>query len=564
MVGPEWPWVRSWSWRTSRSVVDADASTCLTGQSGRHIAETIKVHRGDMNLRIDVAGPVAAVTTNGLLDAFWRYETALMDNDVDALDDLFLAGDKTIRADHEAVLQGHDAIARFRAARTSGAPARRVVDVHVRELGDDLCVVLAETCRSDGAPGLQSQVWKNTADGWKIAYAHVSAGAPRDSRIWRKVGAPLAAATGTGPLTGLTVAVKDLFALAGERIGGGTPAYLEQAPIEECNAAAVDALLAAGATVTGLAHTDELAYSLGGTNPHYGTPENPAAPGRIPGGSTSGPSVAVSSGQVDVGLGTDTAGSIRVPASYQGLWGLRPTHGAVDTGGLLPLAPSFDTVGVLTRDLTTLTRAADVLLPESEATEIITVVVDSALLAYADPDVRRSFERAVESIGACTPVEERDVLGADYDNVFSAFRTLQAYEAWQTHGSFLTKHPRAVATDVAGRFRDASSVTLTDAGAARRGLNRFRDRLATTLGTGTVLLLPSTSSVAPAAGDGTAERARAATLHLTCLASAAGRPALSMPMLWVGGLPVGLCAVGSPGHDRALPRFGEQIAAILT
>jgi len=268
-----------------------------------------------------------------LVAAFWRYEAALMSNDVAALDDLFLNSEQTIRADHVAVLLGHDAIARFRASRTTGAPTRTIVGVHVRKLSDDTSLVLAETCRPNGACGLQTQVWTNTEDGWKVAYAHVSAGAPRDATIWRKVGAPLVAATAEGSLSGMSVAVKDLFAIAGESIGGGVPQYLEQAPIETANAHAVAALIGQGATVIGLAQTDELAYSLGGTNPHYGTPPNPAARDRIPGGSSSGPSVAVSSGEVDLGLGTDTAGSVRVPASYQGIYGLRPTHGVIDIAG---------------------------------------------------------------------------------------------------------------------------------------------------------------------------------------------------------------------------------------
>jgi amidase len=513
------------------------------------------MHSVRMSSSIDCPAVAENDANQALVAAFWRYESALMSNDVAALDDLFLNSEETIRADHVAVLLGHDAIARFRAARTAGAPARTITAVHVRELSDDTSLILAETCRPNGACGLQTQVWTNTEEGWKVAYAHVSAGAPRDATIWRKVGAPLVAATAQGTLTGMSVAVKDLFAIAGESIGGGAPRYLEQAPIETANAHAVAALIGQGATVIGLAHTDELAYSLGGTNPHYGTPPNPAARERIPGGSTSGPSVAVSSGEVDLGLGTDTAGSIRVPASYQGIYGLRPTQGVIDCAGLLPLARSFDTVGLLARDIDTLTRAADVLLPNQPIDDIETLIVDPMLLGFAEPAVAQSFWSAVEALRGHLAVEYRDVTCGRIEEWFNAFRTLQAYEAWQVHGEFLTRYPDALGADVAGRFTAASTVTAHDAEAARAALVAAREAIDSALPPTTGLLLPSTSGPAPLRSAGSAERARTATLHLTCLASLSGRPAISAPLLHAEGAPVGLCAVGSPAGDRSLLRF---------
>lgn len=505
--------------------------------------------------------PVVGLDTpdSALMQAFWRYESALMANDVAELDTLFDDDELTIRADHAAVLLGYEAIAAFRAARSQGAPPRTITAVHVRDIADDTALILAETCRPNGAQGLQTQVWRHTPSGWKVTFAHVSAGPPRDTTVWRKVGEPLAAATGEGPLAGLTVAVKDLFAIAGESIGGGTPTYLRQAPVATDHASAVTSLLRAGAAVTGLAHTDELAYSLGGVNPHYGTPPNPTAPERIPGGSSSGPAVAVSSGEVDLGLGTDTAGSIRVPASYQGIWGFRPTHGIIDTTGVLPLAPSFDTVGVLARDVDTLTSGVQALIPPvaAESAEITEVVVDPELIGYADPEVAQSFWRAIRTISRSIPVNYRDITAGRLDDWFHAFRTVQAREAWSVHGSFLTRHPDAVAADVAERFRTASAITSAEADEARSVVGSARDTLARALTATSVLLLPSTSGPAPLRSDGSAERARAATLHLTCLASLSGRPALSAPCLSADRAPVGLCAVGAPGEDRSLLRFGS-------
>ena len=183
-----------------------------------------------------------------------------------------------------------------------------------------------------------------------------------DPTVWREYGTPLVTGCQGGPLRGETIAVKDLFSVAGHRIGAGNGAWLAQAEVETTTAPAVAKLLRAGADIAGIARTDEFAYSLAGTNAHYGTPPNPAAPERIPGGSTSGPASAVALGQATIGLGTDTGGSIRIPSSYQGLYGIRPTHGAVPVGGLIPLAPSFDTVGWITRDPATLIAAGKVLL----------------------------------------------------------------------------------------------------------------------------------------------------------------------------------------------------------
>ncbi|MBD0860672.1 DUF3225 domain-containing protein [Gordonia sp. zg691] len=498
---------------------------------------------------------------SALMQQFWRYEAALMANDVAALDDLFWDDEQTVRADSVAVLLGHNAIAEFRAARSHGAPVRTITAVHVREISDAAAVVLVENCRPDGTRGLQTQVWRRTPAGWKVAYAHLSAGSPRDQTVWRKVGAPLVGATGAGTLSGLTIAVKDLFAVAGERIGAGTPAHLELAPVETEHASAVAALLRHGATVTGIAHTDELAYSLGGTNPHYGTPPNPAAPGRIPGGSTSGPAVAVSGGEVDLGLGTDTAGSIRVPASYQGIWGFRPTHGLIDTTGLLSLAPSFDAVGLMARDIDTVRLGADILVTDGRGdadADITEIVVDPTLLAYAEPEVAQSFWSAVRTLDSSLALRYHDVTDGRLPTWFHAFRTVQAHEAWRSHGEFLTDHPDAVATDVAARFRIASAVSATEADDARAEIVRARAHLDGVLGAGTALLLPSAAGPAPLRTEGSAERARTATLHLTCLASLSGRPAISAPCLTADGAPVGLSAVGAVGADHTLLRFAAR------
>src|SRR6478752_1674080 len=170
------------------------------------------------------------------------------------------------------------------------------------------------------------------------------------------------APTKDGPLRGLRFAVKDLIDVAGHTTGCGNPTRLTTHPPASVSAVCVEQLLAAGAQCEGKTITDELAFSLLGENHHYGTPLNPAAPDRVPGGSSNGSASAVACGLVDFALGTDTGGSVRVPASNCGIWGFRPSHGFVSVAGVNPLAPSFDTVGVLAQNADVLAKVAFVLL----------------------------------------------------------------------------------------------------------------------------------------------------------------------------------------------------------
>ena len=396
-------------------------------------------------------------------------------------------------------------------------------------------------------------------------------------RLRRSDGAPLLPSTGTGPLTGLTVAVKDVFEVDGFAMGAGNPVWLAERAAASADSAAVAALRAAGAAVAGIAHTDEFAYSIAGRNAHWGTPPNGAAPDRIPGGSSSGPASAVAAGQADIGLGTDTAGSVRVPASYQGLWGLRSTHGSTDAAGLLPLAPRFDAIGWMARDAVTLRAAVvaglggfegafrlaalaqrpDPNRPLSERSESKgTFVVAPALLALADPDVAAAFETAVAEAVAAGRIQQPEIIEVPpTTELFAAFRIPQAAEAWRSDGEWVTAHPNACAPDVAARFAFAASVTPEQEAAALAELERLRVALDAALGE-RILLLPSAPTAAPRldADADTLESVRIRTLSITAVAGITGRPAVSAPVLTVldesgDALPVGLCLVGRRGTD---------------
>src|SRR5437764_5491855 len=178
-----------------------------------------------------------------------------------------------------------------------------------------------------------------------------------------------------GPLAGLTFAAKDLFDVAGHPTGGGNPDWARSHPIPTRHAWAVQRLLDEGATLVGKTVTDEVSLGILGENPFDGTPLNPKAPDRVPGGSSSGSASAVAQGLCDVALGTDTGGSVRVPASFCGLYGIRPTHGRLDLTGMMAQAPSSDTTGWFARDAKMFARVSEVMLGEPPSKQLPTKLI---------------------------------------------------------------------------------------------------------------------------------------------------------------------------------------------
>src|ERR1700733_6268048 len=208
-----------------------------------------------------------------------------------------------------------------------------------------------------------------------------------------------------GPLAGLTFAAKDLFDVAGVPTGGGNHDWPTGRPIPTQHAWAVQTLLDAGATLIGKTVTDEVSLGILGENAFDGTPKNVNAPGRVPAASSSGSAAAVAAGLCDTALGTDTGGSVRVPASFCGLYGIRPTHGRLGVTGMLPQAPSSDTTGWFARDADTFARVSSVLLGETIADTLPTrLIVAVDAFGFADAAVAHAVQpmvnRLVDLIGA--------------------------------------------------------------------------------------------------------------------------------------------------------------------
>ncbi len=357
----------------------------------------------------------------------------------------------------------------------------------------------------------------------------------------------------SGRLDGVRLAVKDVMDLAGYPTGGGNPTWLAEHDPAERDADAVARLRAAGADVVGKTHTDELAYSLAGSNAHYGDLDNPRVPGSTPGGSSSGSAVAVASGLADLGIGTDTAGSIRVPAAWCGLYGLRPTWGRISVRGVMALGPTHDTVGLLARDLDLLAAAATVLLepgrPVAEATGFL---VPDDLWQQADPGVVAALKPALSRLPDLMPVTVTNaLLSVPPESVVSTFGVTQGAQVWQTYGDWVSRTHPGLGEDVRARLAAAAALTPEAIERARAQADTIRAELAAALD-GRVMVLPTVPVTAPPPEQARSADVRNRLLALTVPASIAGLPGLTLPFEDAGGRPVGLCLVGAPGTDEQL------------
>jgi amidase len=271
-----------------------------------------------------------------------------------------------------------------------------------------------------------------------------------------------------GPLAGLTFAAKDLFDVAGHPTGGGNPDWARQHPVPARHAWAVQRLLDAGATLVGKTVTDEVSLGILGENPFDGTPLNPRAPDRVPGGSSSGSASAVAQELCDAALGTDSGGSVRVPASFCGLYGIRTTHGRLDVTGMMPQAPSSDTIGWFALDAETFARVAEALLGEPIPARLparlpVRLVVAVDAFGLADPETARALAPLVEKLSHRVGEVREGLLAPPGLSVWSrAQRTLQIHEAWLTFKDWLDRDNPRLQFSVARGLALAGTIPETD------------------------------------------------------------------------------------------------------
>jgi amidase len=367
-----------------------------------------------------------------------------------------------------------------------------------------------------------------------------------------------------GPLSDLTFAAKDIFDVVSFVTGGGNPDWKATHEPATSTAWVVRVLVEAGATMVGKTLTDEITRGIFGENAHYGTPVNPRASGRVPGGSSSGSAAAVAGGIVDFALGSDTGGSVRVPASFCSLYGLRPTHGRIPLDGILVQAPSYDTIGWFTRDADLFARVGSVLLrSEIRTARPRHLVIAEDAFAVADQAVQEALrpmaEQIASVIGHCTTERLAPVPLSDWS---SQQQILQGREAWDTARDWIDRVNPRFSFEVAERYRSASAITDAEVEAAKTAREAIIARMTAVLADGVVICLPTTPTPAPLRGERLSTRnlLRPRMNMLTCIAGTTGTPQMNLPLTVVDGLPIGLSLLAAKGSDELLIAFARDLA----
>lgn len=376
----------------------------------------------------------------------------------------------------------------------------------------------------------------------------------------------------SGSLDGLTFAVKDLIDIKGETTGGGNPSWLRTHPPASAHAPCVEQLLAAGGTCKGKTVTDELAFSLIGENHFYGTPLNPKAPAHVPGGSSSGSASAVACGLVDFALGTDTGGSVRVPASNCGVYGFRPSHGIISLAGVMPFAPSFDTVGVLASKMDVLAKVVLTLTGNKHASsnQLKNIYLLDDILAICDNEIQQTCSPIIKKISS-KKITLSDIVeeSIDYKSLLEAYTTLQNSEVWSSLGAWITHENPEFGPVSKSNFYDlAAKAERTSIQACVQFKERFASALNAFLNKGNIVCFPTTPALAPKLGVMTASsKVRSAGLYypralaMDAISGLSRAPQISLPVGVCNGVPIGLSFMAAYDHDNFLC---EQIGAIVS
>lgn len=357
------------------------------------------------------------------------------------------------------------------------------------------------------------------------------------------------------PPTGVPVAVKDLLDTAGVVTTYGSILFAEHVPAR--SAESVLRLEAAGFTIAGKTNLHEFAYGISSQNPHYGTVPNPRAPGRLAGGSSGGSAAAIAAGEVELALGSDSGGSIRIPAAWCGVVGFKPTFDLAPTDGCFPLAPSYDHVGPLAATVDGCVDLMAALVPGFgvEAFEALEeVVVGVAWLDGADPLVRARVEAAAELFPRRRALDFP--LAADDYRLFMR-------EVADVHRALFPEHADAYGDNVRGKIERCFDVTDGEAEAARAARAAYRERCAEAMAEVDLLLTPTVGFVAPPADiDELAIRERA--IRFTYPFDSLGWPAIAIPCGSAeDGLPASLQLAGRPGDDARVLAVARVLASLV-
>ncbi|ABM04158.1 Amidase [Psychromonas ingrahamii 37] len=386
----------------------------------------------------------------------------------------------------------------------------------------------------------------------------------KDSRVYCRQGPQRLLPISEGLLSGYTFVFKDLFDVKGYVTGAGNPTWLETHNMAEQTSPLILALLSQGANCVGRVQSDELAYSLNGQNIHYGTPVNPIAPNCLPGGSSSGSAVAVASKDADFSIGTDTGGSVRVPASYCGLYGLRPTLAKFNLEHCFELAKSFDTAGIFTRDLDLMHKVFEVLNGAP-------VKGESAQTLYLDKTLAAQLsDQRLKRLQVCCIEAGITLLNGDFlakyhlslEAISLLFRTVQGYEIIAKHREWLAEFGHSLEPSIYQRVEWSRTISAEQYTQAKKRQTDFRLQLTVLLQQqGGLWLVPTTPSGPPSlslAGDQLAKY-RSNLMGLTSIAGLSGFPQLHLPIKGLEEGPCGISLLGLPDSEGDLFATAQQL-----
>jgi amidase len=364
-------------------------------------------------------------------------------------------------------------------------------------------------------------------------------------------------------LSNLSFGIKDIFDVAGFPTAFGSPDWLKTHPIATQTAPAVLDLVQQGATLVGKTHTDELTYSILGINAHYGTPTNPSYPNRIPGGSSSGSAVSVAGKLVDFAIGSDTGGSVRTPASFCGIYGMRPTHGRISLKNARPLAKSFDTLGWFARDPEILFEVGKSLLKEGfkSNTQAIEVVAPRQAWEIVPDGLRRLALKKVQEIFVRNNVVNKDLPSLNLKEWADIFSIIQANEIWQEHGAWASRHFENLGPGIKDRFLSASKIDPSIATQALDERIKIQALLNSILDN-KFLLIPTVADIAPllSSTKNQLEDFRQKSFQLLCIAGLGGLPQISLPAVSSAEGALGISLVGPKDSDMQLLHFAKALA----
>ncbi|HQL91972.1 MAG TPA: amidase [Anaerolineaceae bacterium] len=369
--------------------------------------------------------------------------------------------------------------------------------------------------------------------------------------------------SGTGELNGLTFAAKDVFKIRGSTFGNGHPDWLRTHEPDDFTSSTIQRLLDNGADLVGKTVCDELCFSISGENWNYGSPLNPHDPRRFTGGSSSGSGAATSGGLVDFALGSDCLGSVRVPASYTGVFGVRPTYDRVPSDGEAEYCPSMDVFGYMASDPEVFRKVSKVILGEDpEPVKLRKLIIAKDCFDAISPQVFADLKPAIDHIGAnLSSVEEREISPDGLDNWIKVFQQVQGYEVWRSYGGWVRKYRPILSRGPRERLAWASTITLQEYNAGLVKMHEISRYVRDMLANGEVLVMPTAASVAPLRSAPLEEinATRLQSTYLLCVSPLSGVPQMTLPMVMADDLPLGLSLLSGFNTDLALANLSADL-----